>query len=116
MLTKNIRTISELNDLTDINLLSTVSINFEISKTSDNEINTYKISGKSFIEFLSTYMENIFDNKYVSLTANQDVRGKKTFIDTLECTQRLYCNNKSSDPILVCNTPISGVALSACWA
>lgn len=115
----NLRTISELTELsaTPVNLVEMLLSNttfFEIEK--DNI--TYKISGINVYNAIKSKLEYDILTRFVTLATDQIITGKKTFSENgiiiNDCNLQCYSSNNTS--ILSCNTPIDGIALSACWA
>lgn len=117
---KTIRTISQLDNLftnddnstTILTELSSDNVFFEFSKMANDDdcISTYKISGKQLFDAIYSHILNITDKKYVDISSTQTISGEKTFTNNV-----ILKNELDNTPLLIANTPLSAVALSANW-
>lgn len=116
----NIRTISQLplHKITAFNDIYQDNISFEITKKVGNDIQTYRIDAKQFIDALSSKIFEIANKKYVSISGDpQEITSHKIFNCKLSCLDTVKIQSDDvNNPLLSCNSPINGVAMSAWWA
>lgn len=116
----NIRTISQLDNfpISNIGSISSDNICFEISKQDTTGIQTYNINAKDFIDaIIDETMSRVYRN-FVTLSGDpQTITSNKVFNSNLSCLKNIVLSsNDITKPLLSCNSPINGIAMSAWWA